>query len=430
MRIRIEHIGKSLAAVLALATMLGSCAYRHERTSGIDSSTNWLHACEGSSDCGDLACLCGVCNVTCGNNNACASLDSHAECSAASDHASCDEVAASVCVLPCKADRDCVRGLTCVQGLCTDATAASRDAGAPDYGFNLTQIAVGGRHACGLVSDGSMLCWGSNAYGAKAGVDSKVPMKQLAAGGYHTCGLGRDGSLTCWGGGALEAGQVEGPNADRRTGFTQVAAGNRHTCAIRDDKSLICWGNDDDGQVSGPNGDRGHDATQVTGGYAHTCELRSDGTLKCWGRDLDGCVSGPNGDGGSDFVQIAAGAQHTCALRTSGRLICWGSGQWVDEVSGPNADMHTNFVQVMTAAYQTCALRDDTSIVCWGDDSAKQVSGANAQKRVRGFVQLGGSIEVDGNFLCALTDGGTASCWGNDNAGQLSGLDDLARQPR
>ena len=114
---------------------------------------------------------------------------------------------------------------------------------------------------------------------------------------------------------------------------------------------------------------------------------------------------------------------------TSGALVCWGTREWDGEVSGPNADARTNYVQVMAAASQTCGLRDDGTISCWGEDSYGAVSGANADPSA-GFVQIGGSIEVDGNHLCGLRASGTVTCWGADTHRQLSGLQDLALRER
>jgi alpha-tubulin suppressor-like RCC1 family protein len=311
--------------------------------------------------------------------------------------------------------------------------------GAADYGFDFTQIAVGGRHACGLVSDGSMLCWG-------LATDERIPTsdvgagwKQIAAGGYHTCALRTSGSLQCWGAGALEVGQVSGPNADGGADFAQVSAGNRHTCAVRNDGSLVCWGYNNAGQVSGPNAAAVGSFAQVTAGYEHTCALDVEGHMQCWGDDRYGQVSGPNSISTADFAQITAGAGHTCALRKNGRLTCWGTGEWADEVSGPNADDRTDYIQVMAAAYQTCGVHagemftgtpvPGSTVTCWGDDSDGQVSGPN-RVGITGFTQLAGSIEVDGNFVCGLLKDGTVECWGADDHGQISDLDELARQPR
>jgi hypothetical protein len=255
-----------LVTALAFAALALGCGDSH--TMQIDSSTNWLHACESSADCGDLSCVCGVCNVTCTGDNACGGLDSNAECSSASSEgASCGGTDANVCILRCSSDLDCKGGLNCENGLCADtaptasvsddagrghdagsAVGVEVDSGVPDYGFDFVQIAIGGRHGCGLVSDGSLLCWGLDSDGQLADASVGADFMQIAAGGYHTCGIRTDGSLLCWGGGALEVGQVTGPNEDGGSDFTQVAAGEQHTCALRSDASLICWGNDNYGR--------------------------------------------------------------------------------------------------------------------------------------------------------------------------------------
>ena len=58
-----------------------------------------------------------------------------------------------------------------------------------------------------------------------------------------------------------------------------------------------------------------------------------------------------------------------------------------------------------------------------------EVSGANASHDAN-YIQVAGSIEVDGNYLCGLHDDGVVNCWGNDSHGQVSGADELANQPR
>ncbi|HMI93392.1 MAG TPA: hypothetical protein VK509_18600, partial [Polyangiales bacterium] len=110
----------------------------------------------------------------------------------------------------------------------------------------------------------------------------------------------------------------------------------------------------------------------------------------------------------------------------NGSLICWGNKEWDGEVSGPNADSSTDFVQLMAAAYQTCGLHSDHSVTCWGDDSDEQVTGFNTAG-AHDFVQISGSIEVDGNHLCGLHEDGSVSCWGSDTTRQVSGLQDILR---
>ena len=83
------------------------------------------------------------------------------------------------------------------------ATAASRAGGwsnlgqaeAPTGAF--TAVAAGEHHSCGLRSDSTVTCWGSNDHGqseARTGAFTAV-----TAGGRHSCGLRSDSTVTCWG---------------------------------------------------------------------------------------------------------------------------------------------------------------------------------------------------------------------------------------
>src|SRR5206468_6450355 len=70
-------------------------------------------------------------------------------------------------------------------------------------------VAAGRSHTCAVLPDGSVACWGDNAFGqllaeplsspSPLAVSGVTSMKAISAGGRHTCALGADGSVTCWG---------------------------------------------------------------------------------------------------------------------------------------------------------------------------------------------------------------------------------------
>ena len=82
----------------------------------------------------------------------------------------------------------------------------------------MVRVAVGSGHACGLVADGSVLCWGR-------GVESEPCDDE-----------------------ARQCGQAAPPEAK----LTQITAGADHTCGIRADGFTICWGRDQAGQATTP----------------------------------------------------------------------------------------------------------------------------------------------------------------------------------
>lgn len=99
---------------------------------------------------------------------------------------------------------------------------------APEGGF--LQVETGAMHSCGLLIDGTVVCWGCGTYG-EGGVLSadrgqcaapEGRFADISAGQDHTCGLREDGSITCWGCG--EPGGQTGP------GFSLSKGPDRRPC--------------------------------------------------------------------------------------------------------------------------------------------------------------------------------------------------------
>jgi alpha-tubulin suppressor-like RCC1 family protein len=197
-------------------------------------------------------------------------------------------------------------------------------------GSGVATVATGGSHTCARTTGGGVMCWGSNTYGelgdgtvtsrttptAVSGLGSGVA---AIAGGYsHTCGLLTAGSLMCWGSnfkGQLGDGTVTYrtvPTAVTGLGnsVVAVAAGHAHTCALRTDGSVVCWGLNDRGQLG-------------------------DGTTT--DRTTPTAVAGL----ASYVVAITAGEYHTCALTLGGTVVCWGANSSGQLGDGTTTDRHT-----------------------------------------------------------------------------------------
>ena len=184
---------------------------------------------------------------------------------------------------------------------------------------NWASLTAGVVHTCGVKADGSAYCWGDNRYGELGKGDYspgwRVPFRvgtrknwaTLTAMGYYTCGVKTNGTAWCWGsntGGTLGIGtKKDGHKKGRRHSPTRVgtgrtwaglSAGGSHTCGVRTSGTAWCWGS----------------------GYAG--EL-GDGTTR-------GQRNAPVRVGtGSDWAGITAGGSHTCGVRTNGTAWCWGS---------------------------------------------------------------------------------------------------------
>ena len=87
-------------------------------------------------------------------------------------------------------------------------------------------------HICSIMDDGSLYCWGYNAYGQLGkGTD-------CAQGSYIDSCNGNEGISS-----PIEVNLPVGRTAEA------IATGYSHTCAILDDSSLWCWGDNDQGQL-------------------------------------------------------------------------------------------------------------------------------------------------------------------------------------
>lgn len=238
------------------------------------------------------------------------------------------------------------------------------------------QVVSGEAHACALLVDNTVKCWGSsNAIGYKAGdhaldqiISSSVPLvlpglngkvKMLAAGQLHTCALMFDKTVQCWGADySGETGSTPGENKQLPTtvptlsDVNSIYAGTKTSCAIKVDGSVWCWGRNDSGQLGngqvvdwtlpGSNGPVQVQGLSTAASIAlndnTSCALLLDGTVKCWGALGDIWGDGSShvnevstkpiaiGDlTGVTQVSVNGHIATLCALRNNGSVWCVGS---------------------------------------------------------------------------------------------------------
>ncbi|MCA9621902.1 MAG: hypothetical protein KC731_22915 [Myxococcales bacterium] len=133
-------------------------------------------------------------------------------------------------------------------------------------------VATGTNFSCAQHENGTVSCWGYNADG-QLGTNAQVcgscyeansavvpgvsGVTQVALGFRHACALLSTGTVSCWGDNA--SGQlgnggapIDAPTPVAVTGLTGVVAigaGNDHTCAVVSDGTVYCWGANGDGQL-------------------------------------------------------------------------------------------------------------------------------------------------------------------------------------
>ena len=180
---------------------------------------------------------------------------------------------------------------------------------------NAVDIAAGVSHACALINDGTVKCWGSNQYGQIAPTSPAIMFTSPTV----VTGI---------------------------SGATQVVTGSQSTCALLTGGKVTCFGAGSNGELglgyldlrrTTPADPAGMDS-HVTGGglgYDFSCAIQN-GAAKCWGANNHGQLG--NGTttasktpiatspiaGAEAIVQIAVGAAHSCAVTASGARGCWG----------------------------------------------------------------------------------------------------------
>jgi alpha-tubulin suppressor-like RCC1 family protein len=136
------------------------------------------------------------------------------------------------------AGRDHTCALDDIGALCWGSNASGQ-LGNPVAGLSLypvraalpapvVSVAAGDQHTCALIAGGEAWCWGANSNGqlgrgtiggsspTPAAVGGGLSFVALTAGTAHTCGRTTNGSLYCWGGNAF--GQLgDGTQSDRAT---------------------------------------------------------------------------------------------------------------------------------------------------------------------------------------------------------------------
>ncbi len=199
----------------------------------------------------------------------------------------------------------------------------------------VVEVHGSGSHTCARLTSGSIQCWGTNESGqlgdgspthsascrrgstvvdcatAPVTVSTVDDATALTVGGQFSCALRADGTVWCWGGnafGQLGNGTLTDSNVPVQvagvTGATAVDAGGEHTCALVAGGAVKCWGLNFDAQLGDnaahelcTSGAASHDCSKnavdvpgVTGaialgmGSSHSCVLFADG-VSCWGDD-------------------------------------------------------------------------------------------------------------------------------------------------
>jgi alpha-tubulin suppressor-like RCC1 family protein/Tol biopolymer transport system component len=181
-------------------------------------------------------------------------------------------------------------------------------------------IAAGDNHACAVLSDGTVKCWGLNSYGQLGNglydpscqpadvVGLGATISSLSLGYGYSCALTTDGGVKCWGlnlSGVLGNGTYDNSPTPTdvvglSSGVTAIAAGEGNTCAITSAGGLTCWGNNvfyqlregigDDSNVPVDRLEYPSNVYRVSVGTLEICIILNSRQMVCWGQNTNGEV--------------------------------------------------------------------------------------------------------------------------------------------
>ena len=309
------------------------------------------------------------------------------------------------------------------------------DPGLPT-GIGVVSVAVSFYHACAVLADGRVQCWGANhsgALGGGLGPNSATPVTVeglagpalgVATGMFFSCAVIEGGTVQCWGDGMygrLGYGSTQSSavpvTVSGLSDATAVVAGAYHACALKADGTVVCWGSNyvgalGNGSTTSPtNSPVPLPVVGVTGATAlstgfqinhpeHTCALLSAGNVACWGHNYHGELG--NGASFEDHVPYAFPSSGT-AVEAIG-------------VGGASA------ISTAKGIYgNTCAIVGG-EVECWGvvHYDRLNVLGQRASPVPLTVPGLSDVTHIAGGaaFNCAVSQG-QVSCWGLNDSGQL-----------
>lgn len=292
---------------------------------------------------------------------------------------------------------------------------------------SVVSLTTGQTFSCALRKNGGVKCWGRNGFGetGTGSLDASVltPTDVVGltsgvvaiSGRYsHACALLADGSVQCWGNGANSRLGKGSSGANMRaprilpdlTNIVALETGENHSCALNSEGVLKCWGHNGVGQLG--NGTTTLSASAVTVlnmapgiasfsvGASHNCAILTNGVTRCWGYNYSGEI----GDGSkvnrltavpigiSNLKELKLGHGSSCAITENNTVACWGLNNLGQLGTGgttgyttPTAIPGLTGVTGLSLGYRTACGKSDSGLKCWGSNGFGEVGDGTTTNR-------------------------------------------------
>ncbi|MBK8260566.1 MAG: hypothetical protein IPK80_04420 [Nannocystis sp.] len=276
-------------------------------------------------------------------------------------------------------------------------TTANVDLGVGDR--RVVEVALLEWDLCARRFDGGVVCRTSVEATNEPLAELGAAATSIEGGMNHACALLSDRRVACWGHGQL--GQLgDGRGKDSAAAVVvaglddaiALALGWDHSCALRSSGEVVCWGANELGQLGGPGGARRRpqavpgiaDATAIASSMRskQTCALRRSGAVSCWGSwGMESEIRPARLGKGpidlpplADVVEVAVNTWMICGRQASGAVHCWDLAPEYAETSkgpvyGPPAPIFPGeaAIGLTSSAFAVHLLRADMTILIHGE---------------------------------------------------------------
>lgn len=333
----------------------------------------------------------------------------------------------------------------------------------------VTAIFAGHQHACALLDDGALYCWGRNDRGQcgqldrprvrcsarepdcepyegddhrtwrPARVEALAAAQSAALGESVSCAVTTDGALHCWGYHGAMRGEFSRARVDEMRVVRPVLGlnhprhvhlGQRGGCVASDTGDVRCF---DAGALEPETLRAFRGIRAVFAGTYQVCGWDGGESLRC--HDINQSLT----NGGVEHARFVAtnpvgwaprhNGREVCAWTAQGRVEC--GGDWGGYAHGRQrlraVQGLRDVVQVSAGEAHVCARSRDGAVWCWGNNGYGQLGdGTTVERNVAVRVERlpeAVSIVTGAFFTCALVRDGRVLCWGANEWGQLGGAD-------
>lgn len=423
---------RPLAAILTLCALVMSLFVSCSQGPEGGTETHWqtdpdyLMSCQSDDECGDLACVRGVCSRACdapAGPEVCDGIQG-AICSM--------DASPALCTQSCEQDSECAiynPALTCQQGACllpvssennqptnnttpnntttnnaapnnTEASNATSNNSSPlDEGFVWEDVAragavvvAGSETLCEFVEGEDARCFGIVNNPGALTPPAGVRLETISMGQAILCGLTEEGqidNLRCWGE------EVEPlPSSAEMVVWEEVSVAARTVCARSNEFRVTCWRGPDTFKPLGS-----EDIQDIQVGGDVVC-----GTPFPNGKPVCAPITGMAGSITTPTVDPIGYADSKgelfCAIDANNKVSCWGGD---DQGIISALDALGGTLDLALIVGESGCLRSDASVQCWGDELISKFEP----------VEVPASLAMTSTFACGVLEDGTLTCWGD-----------------